>query len=262
MSGIEFFQNFGVPGLLLGGAWLFWNKWKRFAQVVAIAGVVLALANGISELVQRWPQSPQLVVSPSPSPRPWAGFYDDGSPVADVTAELVRNGIVLDFFSAPGFDIADHALSVQEIDNNWLRALWQGNPQGKLSSTVLEQAGFRCISPDAVPTPRWLAVSETADGTDRIEVRADAAKRAYFTGLAASIDRYAPENEGVVVSVYGDGTGIASSLISRADDAPEVQRRLQFTYRGETYGVMILFLAFQAPPEIANNSATLLFVRY
>lgn len=262
MSTFEFFQNFGVPGLLLGGAWLFWSKWRGFAKVAAIAGMALGLASGCLEIFERWPRSAQLVVSPPLSPRQWAGFYADGAPVERVSAQLVVNDTVLDSFAAEAIDITDRALNLQRVDGNSLRVTWEGNPQGMLSSSVLEQMGFRLLPQGAFPTPRWIAMSETANGTERVAVRPDSARRAYFTGVAASIDRYAPENDGVVLSVYGDGDTIASALISRADDAQEGQRRLQFTHRGERYGVTILFLNFRRPPDIASNSATLLFVRY
>ena len=262
MSPTEFFQNFGIPGLLLGVAWLFWNKWTTFAKVIAIMGAALALVTSIFEVQQRWLQSPRLEVSPQLSPRPWAGFFEDGSPVASVTAKLVRNGAVLDSFSVPGLDIGDRSLNVQRIDDSWLRVKWQGNPQGRLSSSVLEQDGFRRVPNSAFLTPRWIAVSEVTDGTQHIAVRSDAAKRVKFSDLSASIDRFAPEDDGVVVSVYGDGDSIDSSLIRRADDAPEGRRQLQFTYGGNRYGLQILFLSFQSPPDIPTNRATLLFVRY
>ena len=262
MSTFEFFQNFGVPGLLLGGSWLFWNKWIVFAKVTAILGVLLGLSSGVSEVVERWPRSPQLVVSPPLSPRPWAGFYADGSPVERVSAQLVNNDTVLDSFAAEAFDITERALNLQRIDNSSLRVTWKGNPQGILSSSVLEQKGFRLLPGGAFPTPRWIAMSETANGTERVAIRPDSAKRVYFSDVAASIDRYVPENDGIVLSAYGDGDTIASALISRADNAQEGQRRLQFTHHGERYGVTILFLNFRSPPDIANNNATLLFVRY
>ena len=262
MLDFQFFQNFGVPGLLLGGAWIFWNKWRTFAKTAASLGVVLALFSGISEVIERWPRSPQLVVSPLLSPRTWAGFYADGSPVERVSVQLVDSGTVRESFVAEGFDVADRELDLQRIDDRLLRVTLDGNPQGTLSYSVLEQIGLRLLPAGAFPTPRWIAMSETANGNERVAVRPDSARRAYFTGVAASIDRYAPENDGIVLSVYGDEATIASALISRADDAQEGQRQLQFTHSGERYGVTILFLNFRRPPDIADNSATLLFVRY
>jgi len=231
-------------------------------MVAAILAVVLALVSGVFEIYRQWPREPQLVISPKLSPRPWAGFYDDGSPVERVIAKIVDNGDVTASFVAEAFDIKDRTLNLQRIDDRSLRVTLDGNPQGRLSSDVLEQMGFRFLSADAIPTPRWIAMSDTANGAERVAVRTDSAIGAYFTGIAASIDRYVPKSDGVVLSVYGGENTIDSGLISRAENVREGQRQLQFNHRGERYGVMILFLKFNNPPDIANDNATLLFVRY
>ena len=142
---LSIFQNFGVPGQLLGGAWIFWNKWRTFAKTAASLGVVLALFSGISEVIERWPRSPQLVVSPPLSPRTWAGFYADGSPVERVSVQLVDSGTVRESFVAEGFDVADRELDLQRIDDRLLRVTLDGNPQGTLSYSVLEQIGLRLL---------------------------------------------------------------------------------------------------------------------
>jgi len=57
-------------------------------MVAAILAVVLALVSGVFEIYRQWPREPQLVISLKLSPRPWAGFYDDGSPVERVIAKI------------------------------------------------------------------------------------------------------------------------------------------------------------------------------
>ena len=233
-------SQFGMSGLLVLIAWLFWDKVRWFAFLLLIAGAVFACVAAYGEIM---PARYEVRLAP-PAAQRWGGFYETGMPVEEVKAILLRNGDeVRDEQKVMGaIKIDDRELQVKDRRNDQKLAVnYYGYPQGIISYDKLTEEGWRLVSDTAVIRSVALTDRVTREG-DCASVSVESAVQHEFEGWKLCLDGWVYVDEGVTVTAYKDDVRVSSHRLVR-------QEELCATYQREQVFAKIMHLGFKDPDK-------------
>ena len=238
--------GFGIPGLLVVVAVLFWERWPKAARWSLVLGVGAAVLSFAVQL-------PRYEVKLDPPAHPeWGGFFATGEPVEEVKATLLRNGTQAEAPTVIGrLDLDDRLLAIRdEPANRRLLVTYGRHLQGAISDTTLRQAGWSRSSGVAI---RALALTGRIEHIgDSTTVLGESVFRDEFGTLRVSLDAWVYTDQGVDVTVSEGDEDLLEGHLTREDE-------LEVLYDGESVFVRIMHLGFRDSTNLGNYVQFLLF---